>query len=70
MSLLMALENPFENSRKQLLKSAAILVHDENIHKMLRHLMRELRVAVDIRIAAYFVAIERGVFIMNERGWI
>jgi hypothetical protein len=32
--------------------------------------MRELRVAVDIRIAAYFVAIERGVFIMNERGWI
>ncbi|AEH60225.1 Glu/Leu/Phe/Val dehydrogenase [Methanosalsum zhilinae DSM 4017] len=45
----MSVENPFENSRKQLAKCAAILELDENVHEMLRHPMRELRVAIPVR---------------------
>ncbi|MCC7576366.1 MAG: glutamate dehydrogenase, partial [Methanomethylovorans sp.] len=45
----MTLENPFENSRKQLAKCAAILGLDESVHEMLRHPMRELRVTLPVR---------------------
>jgi len=45
----MSTENPFENSRKQLAKCAAILGLDESVHEMLRHPMRELRVTLPVR---------------------
>ncbi|AGB49004.1 glutamate dehydrogenase/leucine dehydrogenase [Methanomethylovorans hollandica DSM 15978] len=45
----MTLENPFENSRKQLAKCADILGLDESVHEMLRHPMRELRVTLPVR---------------------
>ncbi len=45
----MSLENPFENSRKQLAKCADILGLDEGVHEMLRHPMRELRVTLPVR---------------------
>ncbi len=44
----MSLENPFENSRKQLAKCAAILGLDENVHEMLKHPMREMRVTLPV----------------------
>ncbi|RQD84924.1 glutamate dehydrogenase, partial [Methanosalsum natronophilum] len=45
----MSVENPFENSRKQLAKCAAILELDDNVHEMLRHPMREMRVSIPVR---------------------
>ncbi|WP_407356990.1 Glu/Leu/Phe/Val family dehydrogenase [Methanolobus sp. WCC5] len=45
----MTIENPFENSRKQLAKCAEILGLDEGVHEMLRHPMRELRVTLPVR---------------------
>jgi glutamate dehydrogenase (NAD(P)+) len=45
----MTLENPFENSRKQLAKCVDILGLDESVHEMLRHPMRELRVTLPVR---------------------
>ncbi|MBN2110598.1 MAG: Glu/Leu/Phe/Val dehydrogenase [Methanosarcinaceae archaeon] len=45
----MSTENPFENSRKQLAKCAAILGLDESVHEILRHPMRELRVTLPVR---------------------
>ncbi|MBP2030074.1 glutamate dehydrogenase (NAD(P)+) [Methanohalophilus levihalophilus] len=45
----MSTENPFENSRKQLAKCAAILELDDGVHEMLRHPMRELHVSLPIR---------------------
>lgn len=45
----MSTENLFENARKQLAKCAAILGLDENVHEVLRHPMRELRVTFPVR---------------------
>ncbi|PQV42855.1 Glu/Leu/Phe/Val family dehydrogenase [Methanohalophilus euhalobius] len=44
----MSAENPFENSRKQLSKCASILKLDENVHEMLRHPMREMRISIPV----------------------
>ncbi|MDK2891923.1 Glu/Leu/Phe/Val dehydrogenase [Methanohalophilus sp.] len=45
----MSTENPFENSRMQLAKCAAILKLDDGVHEMLRHPMREMHVSLPIR---------------------
>lgn len=45
----MSAENPFENSRKQLAKCAAILELDDGVHEILRHPMREMHVSLPVR---------------------